>query len=165
MVSSIEMWDAGSLQPTSSHSFGILAGSATWIGWRRGQCYVCFGHYGKNGAEPGRDPRWTVLAELNADWQIRQTWVLPEALLERLGAYTLSGGVFLSESELLCTGHDEAELYLLSFPAGGSVLELRAVIPSFNTGQGIAWDPASPGTLYGIQRPNREVVVMRLLRG
>ena len=51
MVSSIETWDAATLRHTGSYSFGIFAGSATWVDLHKGWRYVTFAHY-KNPAAP-----------------------------------------------------------------------------------------------------------------
>lgn len=119
MVSSIEMWDAKTLRHQASHSFGIYGGSATWLDVKDGRWFVTFGHYGNTAAEPGRDPRWTTLVEFDSEWRHRRGWVYPEEVLSKLGAYTISGGVFAPGGALLCTGHDHPEIYLLGFPRGG----------------------------------------------
>ena len=43
-------------------------------------------------------------------------------------------------------------------------LDLIAIVPLENTGQGIAWDRSAPGNLYAIQRPSKQVVVFRMLK-
>ncbi len=165
MTSSIEIWDARTLRHTGSHSFGIGAGSATWVDFLDGRRYVNFAHYGTRAAEPNRDPRWTSLVECDAAWRRLGGWVYPEEVLARLGAYSISGGAFGPGGELFCTGHDAPEIYVLGFPQGGSTLVLREIVPAAVAGQGIAFDPSQPGTLYGIDRAARQVVVMRLRAG
>lgn len=162
MVSSIEMWDTKSLRHIKSHSFGIFAGSATWVDFIGPDRYVTFAHYRTSADEPARDPRWTTLIQFDADWQQRQAWVYPEEVVSRLGQYSISGGVFLPDRKLWCTGHDNPELYLLSFPEGGSTLVLDEILPIPMKGQGIALDPSDPTLLYGIDRAKREIVVARI---
>jgi hypothetical protein len=41
-------------------------------------------------------------------------------------------------------------------------LILRAIYTLPITGQGFAWDPSQPGVLFGIDRPKRQVVVIRV---
>lgn len=159
MVSSLEMWDTKTLRHTGSHSFGILAGSATWFDWNAGHWYGTFAHYGGSGGEPNRDPRWTTLLQFDAQWRPLQGWVYPQAVISKQGQYSISGGVFGAGGRILCTGHDEPEIYVLSFPKGGSTLVLEDTFGTPMHGQGIAWDPSSPGTLYGISRATGEVVV------
>jgi hypothetical protein len=162
MTSSIETWDAATLRHTGSHSFGIFAGSATWIDLHHGFRYVTFAHYRGQSDEPSRDPRWTTLIQFDSDWRRRQSWVYPADLIEKLGNYSISGGVFTPDGKLLCTGHDNPEVYVLSFPNGGSTLVLEDTIPMPMHGQGIALDPSDPAILYGIDRPRREIVITRL---
>jgi hypothetical protein len=163
MTSSIEMWDTGTLRHISTHSFGSFVGSATWLDFYEGRRYVTFGHYGNRAAEPNRDPRWTSLLEFDSDWRRLQGWVYPEEVVSRLGQYTISGGVFGPEGKIFCTGHDNPEIYVLRFPQGGSTLVLEDTFSTPNHGQGIAWDPSQPDTLFAIDRAKREVIVMRVL--
>jgi len=163
MVSSIEMWDARTLRHTGSHSFGIFAGAATWVDFDQGYPYVTFAHYRLAADEPGRDPRWTTLIQFHPDWQQRQAWVYPDEVVSRLGQYSISGGVFTPDHKLLCTGHDNPEVYVLRLPEGGSSLVLEAIFAIPMRGQGIAMDPSETEALYGIDRGKREIVVARVL--
>jgi len=162
MISSIETWNPQTLEHSTSYSFGIFAGSATWIDFRDGFRYVTFAHYRGEGDEPGRDAHWTTLMQFDSDWRPRQTWVFPEEVVSRLGRMSISGGVFAPDGRLFCTGHDNPELYILRFPEGGSTLVLDEIVPTMIHGQGIALDPADPTLLYGIDRPKREIIVARL---
>jgi hypothetical protein len=159
MVSSIEMWDTKTMKHTGSYSYGIYSGSLTWIDFVERRRYVVFGHYGGRAAEPNRDPRWTSLLECNAEWQRLRGWVFPEAVISKLGDFTISGGTFGPDGRLFCTGHDHPEIYVLKFPSGGSVLELEATFHAPNPGQGIAFDRSEPWTMYSIDRPPKEVIV------
>jgi hypothetical protein len=162
MLSSIETWDVRTMRHTGSYSFGIFTGSATWMDMRAGYRYVTFAHYKGNGDEPGRDPRWTSLIQFDGDWRQRQAWAYPEEVVSRLGVMSLSGGVFAPDGRLYCTGHDNAELYVLRFPEGGSVLIVDEIVPTMIHGQGIALDPLDPTALYGIDRPGKQIIVARL---
>ena len=162
MVSSIEMWDTKTLRHSGSFSFGIFAGSATWVDFREGYRYVTFAHYRGNGDEPGRDAHWTTLMRFDAEWRQREAWVFPEEVVSRLGQMSISGGVFMRDGRLLCTGHDNPELYILRLPEGGSTLLLEDAIPTTIHGQGIALDPSDASVLYGIDRPKREIITGRL---
>jgi hypothetical protein len=163
MVSSIEMWETKTLRHIASHSFGIFAGSATWVDLHEGYRYVTFGHYRLPADEPTRDPRWTTLIQFGSGWQQRQAWVYPEQVVSKLGNYSISGGVFTPDHKLYCTGHDNPEVYVLSFPEGGSSLVLEDSFAIPMKGQGIALDPADPAILYGIDRGKREIVITRVL--
>jgi hypothetical protein len=165
MVSSIEMWDARTLRHTGSHSFGIFAGSATWIDLHLGFRYVTFAHYHNTADDPGKDARFTTLIQFNSAWQQIQAWVYPGEVVSRLGDFSISGGVFTPDGKLYCTGHDNAEIYVLGFPEGGSSLVLEEIFPVPLKGQGIALDPSAPELLYGIDRAKREIVVSRIRSG
>lgn len=162
MTSSIEMWDARTLRHSGSFSFGILGGSATWIDFLGASRYVTFAHYRGKNDEADRDPRWTTLVEFDSEWRQRQSWVYPEEVVSRLGNMSVSGGAFAADGSLLCTGHDNAEVYLLRFPEGGSTLVLRDIVGMPTQGQGIALDPDDRELLYGIDRKSREIVMSRL---
>ena len=165
MISSIEMFDTKTMRHTGTHSFGIVDGSATWIDFRQGRWYVTFGHYGNKSGEPNRDARYTNLVEFDAEWRRLQGWAYPEALVSKLGQYTISGGTFGSDGRLFCTGHDNAEIYVLSFPQGGATLVLESTFAAPNHGQGIAWDRSEASTLYSIDRAKKEVIVTTVVKG
>ncbi len=56
MTSSIEIWDADSLEHLGSHSFGIFAGSATWVDFHDGYWWVVFANYGPLAKFAGKGP-------------------------------------------------------------------------------------------------------------
>ena len=165
MISSIEMWDTKTMKHSGAHSFGIVDGSTTWIDYRQERWYVTFGHYGNQAGEPGRDARYTSLVEFDAGWRRVQGWAYPQTLVSKLGQYTISGGTFGPDGLLYCTGHDNPEIYVLSFPEGGGALKLEATFPAPNQGQGIAWDRSEPWTLYSIDRPKKEIIVTTVKKG
>jgi hypothetical protein len=165
MLSSVEIWDARTLRPAQSISLGRTDGSLTWIDRRDGRWVACFVHYGKKGGEPGKGPEWTRLAEFDDDWRpTGRVWAFPSDLIVHLGGrgYSVSGGGFGPDGHLFVTGHDEPELYVLEFPAGGSVLRWIATIPVPIEGQAFGWDPVEPGVIYLLSRQNREIVVGRI---
>lgn len=164
-VSSVEIWDAATLQHVRSVNFGRTDGSLTWIDRRDtadGERWIaCFVHYGKKGGEPGRGPEWTRLVELDADWRpTGRGWVFPADLMAQIAGrgYSVSGGAMGPEGKLYVTGHDEPELYVLEFPETGSVLRWVGVIPVPAEGQAFAWDPAEPGGLHVILKRTREII-------
>ena len=162
MTSSIETWDTETLQPASTYSFGIYGGSATWVDLYQDRRFVNFTHYKTDADEAGRDPRWTTLIEFDVDWLRRGAWVYPAEIVSELGSYSISGGVFTPDGKLYCTGHDNAEVYVFTFPKQGSTLVHEDTIPMPMHGQGIALDPSDPNLLYGIDRPQRQIVVTHI---
>jgi hypothetical protein len=163
MWSSVEIFDARSLAHVGSHSFGIGPGSATWVDRRDDHWWVAFAHYEGRGGEPGRGPAWTSVVEFDAGWRRLRGFVFPPELVARFGTRSSSGGAFGPDGLLYTTGHDAAEVYALDLPEAGPVLRLLRILPAPFAGQGIAWDPARPGILYGIRRSERVVVEAELV--
>lgn len=172
MLSSLEVFNPADLRPVASHSFGRMDGSFTWIDRRevptaagpRVRWVACFVHYGGRNAEPARDPAWTQIVAMDDEWRRTAAWVLPGQLIARFGdrGYSASGGAFGPGGFLYLTGHDNPELYVLEFPAAGSVLTWIATIPIPAAGQAFAWDPTEQGVLYTILRRTKEVIVGRV---
>ena len=155
MTSSLEIFDAATLEHVGSHSFGIQYGSLTWVDWHDGHWWMGFANYdkpfGPNKSKYG-DKRNTVIVKLTREFQPLEMWTLPKVLLDKFEDMSNSGGSWGPDGSLYLTGHDPAELYRMRFPKAGSVLELAAVIPMNVRGQGIAWDRSDPGVIYGIIR-------------
>lgn len=167
-VSSVEMWDPGTLKHLGSVSFGRTDGSLTWIDRRDGRWLACFVHYAQRGGEPGRDQGWSRLAEYDDEWRpTGRGWVFPAALLAHLGArgFSMSGGAIGPGGFLFATGHDEKELCVLEFPSAGSTLRWVATIPMSAEGQAFAWDPVEPGVIHLILKSARQVITGRVTRG
>lgn len=157
MTSSVEIFDAETLQPVGSHSFGILYGSLTWVDWKDGHWWMTFANYdkpfGPDKTKYGNKLN-TVMVKFTKDFVPVQSWTLPKALLDRFEDMSNSGGSWGPDGYLYLTGHDPAELYRVRLPKAGSVLEVVDIIPMNVRGQGIAWDKSQPGEIYGIIRAN-----------
>jgi hypothetical protein len=165
MLSSVEIWDAVTLKHTGSISLGRTDGSLTWIDRREGRWIACFVHYGKKGGEAGKGPEWTRLAEFDDDWRpTGRGWVFPAGLVAHLGGrgYSVSGGALGPAGRLFVTGHDEPEIYVLTFPEAGAELKWEATIPVPIEGQAFGWDPQEKGVIYFIARKNREILAGRI---
>jgi hypothetical protein len=163
MASSIEVFDAETLQPIASYSLGIDIGSATWIDRFDGHWYIAFAHYSAgSGQEPGRDNRWTQLVKFTDDWQRVGGWIFPKNLLERFGTMSNSGGFITDEGHIIITGHDHKELYQLAFPKMGYTLQWIETWPAPFEGQGIAVDPEDKAIIYGISRSQKKIIKAKL---
>ena len=163
-LSSVEIWDAQTLRHVGSHSFGRADGSFTWLERRNDRWLVCFVHYGKKGGEPGRGPEWTRLVEYDDEWRETGGWALPADLIAFLGArgYSCSGGAIGPGGFLYVTGHDDAALYVLSFPEAGPTLKWVATIAVPIEGQAFSWDPDEPGIVYLLDRKSRMIIAGRI---
>ncbi len=155
MSSSVEIFDAATLEHIGTHSFGIQWGSLTWLDWHQGFWWATFANYDRL-LGPGKTPYGhkanTLMVKMSKDFQPVQAWTLPKALLDRFEDMSNSGGSWGPDGFLYLTGHDPAEIYRMQLPKAGSVLNLVQIIPMNIRGQGIAWDRSQPGVIYGIVR-------------
>ena len=155
MTSSVEIWDAETLEHVGSHSFGIERGSLTWIDWHDGHWWMTFANYDRPFG-PNKTPYGhkiaTQMVKMTPDFRVVQAWVMPKAILDRFEEMSNSGGSWGPDGYLYLSGHDPAEIYKMRLPKAGSVLELVEVLPMNIRGQGIAWDRAERNVIYGIIR-------------
>lgn len=155
MTSSLEVFDAATLEHVSTHSFGIQYGSLTWVDWHDGYWWMTFANYdrlmGPNKTPYGHKAN-TLMVKFTRDLRSLESWTLPRSILDKFEDMSNSGGSWGPDGFLYLSGHDPAEIYRMRLPKAGSVLELVDVIPMNIRGQGIAWDRSQPGVIYGIIR-------------
>jgi hypothetical protein len=155
MTSSLEIFDAETMQHIGTHSFGIQWGSLTWVDWHDGHWWMTFANYDRL-LGPGKTPYGhkvnTVMVKFSKDLRPVQSWTLPKVVLDKFEDMSNSGGSWGHDGYLYLSGHDPAEIYRMRLPSAGSTLELVDVIPMNIRGQGIAWDRSDPGVIYGIIR-------------
>lgn len=163
MTSSVEIWNAETLEHLRTHSFGIQWGSCTWIDRFDGFWWAAFAHYNKLKEKTGKGSEWTTVVKFDDNWFAQQSWVFPNTVYEQFGRMSNSGGSWGADSLLYCTGHDNPELYAMRIPKMGSILELVEIIPINIFGQGIAWDRTQKDIIYGIRKKNNEVVVSQII--
>jgi hypothetical protein len=147
--SEIKSLDVDSMKLTTFKDFGNFGGSLTWCLHRDEHWWCNFAKYGQANGE-------TFLVQFDKDWKEIGRWTYPAKFVKRLGAYSVSGGIW--RDDLLCvTDHDHGTLYRLKVPKEGKVLEWvdEQKIPF--TGQGIAADPKTGG-LVGIYRGQKKIV-------
>jgi hypothetical protein len=160
MTSSIEVFDADTLEHMGSHSIGIRLGSLTWLDKHDGHWWGTFANYDRTGRLPNGTnvdlPYGTkynsTLVKFDRDWQVLEGWIFPVALLDKFEEMSNSGGSWGPDGSLYLTGHDPAEVYKIRFPRAGSLLQVEETIPANIRGQGVAWDRSRPGTFFGIIR-------------
>jgi len=159
MTSSLEVWDAATLEHVDTHSFGINWGSLTWVDWHDGSWWMVFANYDKPFG-PNKSPYGykvaTQMIRFTPDFRLLQAWVLPKKLLDRFEDMSNSGGSWGPDGVLYLSGHDPAEIYRVRLPKMGSVLEVVDILPMNIRGQGIAWDRSQPGVIYGIIRATKK---------
>lgn len=155
MTSSVEVFDAATLDHIDTHSFGIDRGSFTWLDFHEGSWWGGFANYNRvfeRSPVAYGNKYNTQVVRFGPDWQIAEAWILPDPVLEKFEDMSNSGGSWGPDGKLYLTGHDPAEAYVMELPEAGSVLKWIATVPLKNTGQGIAWDRSTPDMLYGIVR-------------
>jgi hypothetical protein len=131
------------------YDFGDRYGSLTWVVRHEGSWWCNFAHYGADNAK-------TVLVRFDDQWQEQARYTWPRKVIDDLGTYSLSGGLWL-DGKLLATGHDRPKIYRLKLPEQGTVLELIDTVAAPFLGQGIAYDTLTGG-LVGINRAKRLVI-------
>ena len=155
MTSSVEIWDAETLEHVGTHSFGIERGSLTWIDFHDNHWWMTFANYdrpfGPNKTPYGHKVA-TQMVKMTSDFRVVQAWVLPKAILDRFEEMSNSGGSWGADGFLYLSGHDPAEIYKMRLPRAGSILELVEILPMNIRGQGIAWDRSERNVIYGIIR-------------
>jgi hypothetical protein len=164
MASSLEIYDANSLQPLESHTLGMRLGSLTWAMRHQGSWWACFANYNDGGTTPGFDQRWTHMARFDDNWQELQSWLFPPQVIATWGDSSCSGGDWGDDGLLYVTGHDAAQLHVLRLPKQGVTLEYVTTIDVPFEGQSWAWDRSAAGerVIYGISRARQEVIVARI---
>ena len=162
MTSSVEFFDPVKMVHLRTVSLGQQIGSLTWVDRKDGFWWAAFANYDGKGGEPGRGHRYTQLVKFDDQWRRLEGWSFPKSVTDRFEPMSSSGGGWGPDGRLYVTGHDNPELYVLALPKGGSKLDHLATIEAAIEGQAVTFDKSRPGLLYGISRPNREVVVLRL---
>lgn len=162
MTSSIEVFDPAAMRHLRSLPLGRQPGSLTWVDRRDGAWWAGFANYDGRGGERGRDHRFTTLVKLDDRMQPLAAWRFPETVLARFKPQSVSGGAWGDDGLLYVTGHDHPEVYVLRLPERGPTLKHAATIAVATEGQAIGFDRTEPGMLYGVSRPRREVVALRL---
>jgi hypothetical protein len=143
-------------------ALGQQIGSLTWIDRKDGVWWATFANYDGKGGEPNRGHAYTQLVKFDDQWRRLEGWSFPAAVADRFAPMSSSGGGWGPDGLLYVTGHDHPELYVLRLPKGGSKLDHVATIEAAIEGQAIAFDKSAPGMVFGISRPNREVISMKL---
>lgn len=167
MTSSVETWDADTMQHTGSHSFGIYRGSFTWLDRHDGHWWGTFANYDKvqqGATAPYGHTNNTQVVKFDEDFRVLQAWTLPIAILDRMRPMSNSGGSWGADGMLYLTGHDHGEIYVMQVPDAGSTLDWVATVAvPVLEGQGIAWDRSARGRyLWGINKAERKVVKIKM---
>ena len=141
--------DPKTMRLTVYRDLGNPGGSLTWVVQKKGSWWCNFAKYGKKNAE-------TFVIKYDNHWKEIARYTYPQKLINQLGKYSISGGIWVGE-ELWVTGHDDPFLFRLSLPKKGSEFFYLGKTKVPFTGQGFATDPETGG-LVGINRANKEII-------
>ena len=166
MTSSLEIFDAATLDHLESHSFGIQIGSFTWVDRAAdGTWWGGFANYNrvfdKSPVAYGNKYN-TQVVRFTPDWQVASAYVIPDEVVEKFDDMSNSGGSWGPDGNLYLSGHDPAEADVMQLPKVGSTLNWVGTVPLAIAGQGIAWDRSEPDVLYGFVRKTKTVSVNKV---
>jgi len=167
MTSSVEVWNAETMKHTGTYSFGVNRGSFTWLDRFQNSWWGAFANYDKvqkSDDKPYGKTLNTQVVQMDDNFQIIQSWILPDYILGRIRPMSNSGGSWGPDGYLYLTGHDHSELYVMTIPQAGSVLHHAATVKvPVMEGQGIAWDRSTDKrVLWGILKRERKVVKLKI---
>jgi hypothetical protein len=153
MGSSVEIFDAASLDHADSRSLGLRdEGSLTWFdrygdGWIAG-----FAHYDGNGGVAFKNHEFSSVIVFDAEWRRTGGWLLPSGPVTRMAPYAASGGAVGPDGWLYLLGHDRPEMYVVARPSMGPTLIHVATIEVEAAGQAFAWSQDGTRTIFAIDR-------------
>ena len=160
MASSVEIFDAITLEHVATKSLGIMdEGSLTWFDRLDTGYVAAFAHYdGAQGGVAHKGHRATGLVLFDDAWRRQGGWMFPSSVLDRLAPASVSGGQLGPDGLLYVLGHDKPEMYVLARPTAGPKLIHLATIAIEARGQAFAWDRSDPDRIvFAIDRQRREV--------
>lgn len=157
-TSAIEFFSLDPVAHIRTVSLGFTPGSLTVLDRHDGAWWAVFANYDGKGGVPGRGHEYTILARLDDQFRITQSWAFPPEVLARMAPYSCSGMSWGEDGLLYASGHDRPEIYTLALPEAGSTLRLVAVHGTANEGQAIDWDPKVPRRLWSVSREGGKVI-------
>lgn len=153
MGSSIEVFDAATLEHVSSHSLGMTdEGSITWFDRFRGGFIAGFAHYDGGNGLGFKDHRFSSVVTFDAEWRRTGGWLFPAGVVERMAPDAASGGAIGPDGWLYLLGHDRPEMYVVARPAMGPVLIHIATIDLEAEGQAFSWAQDGTRNIFAIDR-------------
>jgi len=161
--SSIEVFDTRTMKHIDTFSFGIYRGSITWLDWHDNAWWATFANYDKPGSgstSPYGQTDNTQVVKLDRDFQVVESWTVPQAILDDVRPMSISGGSWGPDGRLWLSGHDWDKAYVMTIPTEGSDLTWVSTVGLPNVeGQGIAWDRSTrQPTLWTIKRSTSQVL-------
>jgi hypothetical protein len=163
MASSVEVFDAGTLEPLGSHSLGVRdEGSLTWVDRIHGGWIAGFAHYDGPNGTGYKDHSSSSVVTFDDAWRRTGGWAFPEEVAARMAPHAASGGAIGPDGLLYLLGHDRPELYVLAKPQLGPGLILVAVIDIEAEGQAFSWAPDGVRQIFAIDRRAGRVLAIEV---
>src|SRR5262245_3083146 len=156
--SSIEVFDAATLDHVMLHSLGLLdEGSLTWLDRYRDGYIAGFAHYDGGGGVGFKDHHYSSVVSFDGEWRRTGGWLFPATVVARMAPDAASGGAIGPDGWLYLLGHDRTEMYVVARPAMGPSLIHLATIDVEAEGQAFSWAQDGSRTVYTIDRKKRLV--------
>lgn len=96
MTSSLEIFDADTLQHVGTHSFGINWGSLTWVDFHDGYWWMVFANYDQPyGPDKSKSQATSSTPSYNqftTNFQMVEAWTLPRSIIDKFDVMSNSGG-------------------------------------------------------------------------
>ncbi|WP_416877021.1 hypothetical protein [Litorimonas sp.] len=163
MASSVEIFDANTLEHKDSKSLGIMEeGSLVWFDHLEAGWIVGFAHYNDETGVPFKTNDYAGVYHYDAQWRRTGGWMLPKHLVELMAPQAASGGALGPDGLLYMMGHDRPEMYVMAKPVMGPKLIHVATIEIDAEGQAFAFDKSEARTVYAISRRNGQVRAFEL---
>ena len=153
MGSSLEVFDASTLDHVSSHSMGMRdEGSLTWTDRYGGGWLAGFAHYDGNGGVAFKNHTFSSVVTFDAEWRRTGGWLFPASTIDRMTPGATSGGAIGPDGWLYLLGHDRPEMYVVARPSMGPTLIHIATIDLEVEGQAFSWAAGGARTVFAIDR-------------
>jgi len=160
--SEIKVLDPEKMVVETFKDFGASDGSLTWAihepavgGTADQEAAATPDIWWLNFAFYGDENHKTYLARHEGDRETKR-FTFPPDVIKAFSKHSASCGVW-HNGQLLVTGHDNREIYVLALPKEGTVLTHIATVAAPFTGQGFAVDTTGGG-LIGIDRAKRRII-------
>lgn len=163
MGSSIEVFDAETLEHRFSHSLGMMdEGSLVWFDRLSDGWLVGFAHYDSPRGLDYKDSRFASVVTFDASWRRTGGWLFPDTVLDLFRPHAASGGALGPDGLLYVMGHDRPELYVLAQPTMGPTLVHVATIDIEAKGQAFSWAPGIERVIFAQNRSSQEVIEIQV---
>ncbi len=153
MGSSIEIFDAATLEHADSHSLGMRdEGSLTWFDRCCGGWIAGFAHYDGHGGVAFKDHSLSSVVTFDSEWRRTGGWLFPPTVVSQMAPDAASGGAIGPDGLLYLLGHDRPELYVVARPLMGPTMIHLATIELEAEGQAFSWAKDGSRMIFTIDR-------------